>query len=258
MGRYFVTGSTDGIGLATVRALATAGHEVVAHARSHARAREVAPQLVGVREVLVGDLSVHEDVLALAQAADRFGPFDGVIHNAGIGATEAARIATADGNAHVIAINALAPHILVSTMKRPGRLVFVTSGMHAHGDTTLTDTRWLRRPWDGMQAYADSKLLMITLAFAVARLWPDVPSNAVDPGWVPTKMARGQEAPDDLSLAHVTQVWLASSDSEQARVSGRYLHHQKEIEPMALTRNETFQNRVLDALAEATGVAFPV
>ncbi len=257
MGRYFVTGSTDGIGLATVNALGADGHEVVAHARSAERYEHVASRLDAASAVLIGDLSVPDEVRALADAANRVGPFDAVIHNAGIGATETERIETADGNAKVIAINALAPYVLISRMERPGRLVSVTSGMHLQGDTTLDDVRWTHRAWDGMQAYADSKLLLITLAFAVARLWPDVPSNAVDPGWVPTKMARGQKAPDDLSLAHVTQVWLATSGDADALETGRYLHHQREIDALSLTRDPVFQDRVLSVLAESTGISFP-
>jgi NAD(P)-dependent dehydrogenase (short-subunit alcohol dehydrogenase family) len=257
MGRFLVTGSTDGIGLATVQALVAEGHEVVAHARSADRLREVSPLFQATAAVLVGDLARPDQVLELADAASRIGPFDAVIHNAGIGATEQNRIETTDGNAHVIAINALAPYVLISKMEHPGRLVSVTSGMHMQGDTTLDDIRWTRRPWDGMQAYADSKLLLITVAFAVARLWSGVPSNAVDPGWVPTKMARGQKAPDDLSLAHVTQVWLATSDDPDARATGRYLHHQHAIEALPITRDPAFQDRVLSALANVTGVDFP-
>src|SRR3954465_14128651 len=44
---------------------------------------------------------------------------------------------------------------------------------------------------------------------AVARLWPDVYGNAVDPGWVPTRMG-GSGAPDDLRLGHLTQEWLGT------------------------------------------------
>jgi hypothetical protein len=54
---------------------------------------------------------------------------------------------------------------------------------------------------------------------AVARMWTDVLSNAVDPGWVRTKTG-GAGAPDDLRLAHLTQEWMATGDDPQARTSG--------------------------------------
>src|SRR6266699_4136639 len=60
--------------------------------------------------------------------------------------------------------------------------------MHHARNPNLDDLQWIRRRWNPSRAYAESKLLDVTLAFALARRWPEVPSNAVDPGWVPTRM----------------------------------------------------------------------
>ena len=46
--------------------------------------------------------------------------------------------------------------------------------------------------------------------------------NAVDPGWVPTRMG-GPAATDDLEQGHSTQVWLAVSDQPEANVTGQVL-----------------------------------
>ena len=105
---------------------------------------------------------------------------------------------------------------------RPDRLVFLSSGMHHGGDPDLTDLQWTRRGWSGTQAYADSKLFDVVLALALARRWPGVLSNAVEPGWVPTKMG-GPGAPDDLALGADTQAWLAVSSDPGATVSGSLL-----------------------------------
>ena len=79
--------------------------------------------------------------------------------------------------------------------------------------------------------YSDSKLHVMMLCKAVARKWSDVYANAVDPGWVPTKMG-GRGAPDDLQKGYETQVWLAVSDDEKAKVSGRYfLSERKTLQP---------------------------
>src|SRR5206468_462806 len=83
------------------------------------------------------------------------------------------------------------------------------------------DLTWSARPWSGSSAYADSKLHDLILAFAVARKWPDVLSNALEPGWVATKMG-GPGAPDDLDAGAETQVWLATSNDPEAMVSGEY------------------------------------
>ena len=100
--------------------------------------------------------------------------------------------------------------------------------------------------------YSDSKLLVTTLAVAVARLWPDVYSNAVDPGWVPTRMG-GPGAPDDLRLGHLTQEWLATSNEPEARTSGGYWFHKRRRSPHPAALDVAFQRELLTALARFTG-----
>jgi hypothetical protein len=78
-----------------------------------------------------------------------------------------------------------------------------------------------------------------------------VVSNAVDPGWVPTKMG-GPGAPDDLRLGHLTQVWLATSDDPQARTSGGYWYHQRRAEPAPSVQDQRFQDQLLEELAGFT------
>jgi NAD(P)-dependent dehydrogenase (short-subunit alcohol dehydrogenase family) len=97
-----------------------------------------------------------------------------------------------------------------------------------------------------------SKLFLTTLAMAAARLWPGVYSNAVDPGWVPTRMG-GPGAPDDLRLGHLTQQWLATSDAPEARTSGGYWYHQQRRTPHPAALDPRFQDELLAALARFTG-----
>ena len=87
------------------------------------------------------------------------------------------------------------------------------------------DLLWSKRPWSGSSSYAESKLCDVLLAFAVARRWKDVKSNALEPGWVATK--GGPSALDDLHQGCVTQVWLATSEDALARSSGAYFYHQR-------------------------------
>jgi NAD(P)-dependent dehydrogenase (short-subunit alcohol dehydrogenase family) len=141
-------------------------------------------------------------------------------------------------------------------MARPDRLVYLSSGMHQGGSPTTYDLDWRDRPWRGAQAYSDSKLYDATLAAAVARRWPEVLSNAVDPGWVPTRMG-GAGAPGDLDKGHQTQVWLAVSDDPEVMVSGRYLFHRRERGTHPAVHDEGFQEDLLAALADLTRVEFP-
>ena len=169
---------------------------------------------------------------------NRLGRMDAVIHNAGV-----------VGGPQVLAVNVVAPYLLTALIHRPQRLVYLTSGMHRGGRASLTGMDWSGHRATG--SYSDSKLFVTTLAAAVARIWPEVFSNAVDPGWVPTKMG-GPGAPDDLRLGHRTQVWLATSDDPQARTSGGYWYHQRRAEPAPSVHDQRFQDQLLEELAGFT------
>ncbi len=118
----------------------------------------------------------------------------------------------------------------------------------------LHDIDWKERRWDYTQAYSESKLYVTALALAISRLWPGVLSNAVDPGWVPTKMG-GASATDDLEEGHLTQTWLAVSNDPGARVSGGYWFHRKRQAPAAEATSVSFQDQLVIALAKLTGVS---
>ncbi len=256
MARVLITGSSDGLGLMAAELLAREGHAVTLHARNVQRAADARRALPAAEQVVVGDLASIEETRQVAEQANALGLYDAVVHNAGVGYREPRRVETADGLSQVFAVNVLAPFLLTALITRPSRLVYLSSGMHKSGSPGLDDLQWARRSWNGAQAYADSKLFDVVLAFAVARRWPGVLSNALEPGWVPTKMG-GPGAPDDLSLAAVTQAWLAVSDDPAAAVSGDYFYHQqlRTVHPAA--RSVEVQVGLLDRCAELTGVALP-
>ena len=256
MARVFITGSADGLGQIAARRIVADGHRVVLHARNDKRAKEALAAVPGAETAVAGDLSSIAECRKIAEQVNALGAFDAVIHNAGVGYRERRRIATADGLAHVFAVNTLAPYILTALIRKPKRLVYLSSGMHRSGDPSLKDLTWSSRPWDGSSAYADSKLHDVILAFAVARRWADVLSNALEPGWVPTKMG-GPGAPDDLDLGAQTQVWLATSDDPEAMVSGQYFYHGKRraVEPAA--RAQKVQDRLIAECARVSRVPFP-
>jgi NAD(P)-dependent dehydrogenase (short-subunit alcohol dehydrogenase family) len=179
-----------------------------------------------------------------------------VIHNAAIGYREPRRIATEDGLPHVFAVNTLAPYVLTALIRRPKRLVYLSSGLHKSGDASLKDLKWEHHPWQGQQAYSDTKLHDVLLAFAIARRWPEVFSNALEPGWVATKMG-GAGAPDDLDKAHRTQVWLAVSDDPAAMVTGEYFYHMQRRAPNPAARDSKRQDELLLACQRFSGIELP-
>lgn len=256
MAHVLITGSADGLGLMAARLLLDDGHDVTLHARSPARADDIRRAEPRATSLVIGDLASIAGMRSVAGQANDLGGYDAVIHNAGVGYRQPRRIETADGLANVFAVNVLAPYLLTALITPPARLVYFSSGMHRGGDPLLDDPLWAHRAWNGAQAYSDSKLYDTMLAFAVARHWPGVLSNAVEPGWVPTKMG-GPGAPDDLSLAPVTQAWLAVSDDPEATVTGGYFYHQKSREPNPAARDTAAQDALLAYCAGLTGTPLP-
>ncbi|WP_448168630.1 SDR family NAD(P)-dependent oxidoreductase [Burkholderia ambifaria] len=251
MARIFITGSTDGLGHAAASTLIEEGHQVLLHARSQERARAVSDLAGRAIGVVIGDLSSSVETRRMADRVNALGRMDAVIHNAG--AYLSGRNTTADGHAGTLAVNVLAPYLLTALIERPSRLVYLSSSMHRGVRGALGDIDWLERRWSSDLAYSESKLYVTALALAVARHWPDVLSNAVDPGWVPTRMG-GSGAPDDLELGHLTQTWLAASNDSAAVTSGGYWHHRQLQTPAAEASDVRFQDKLMNSLVELTGV----
>jgi NAD(P)-dependent dehydrogenase (short-subunit alcohol dehydrogenase family) len=242
MARIFITGSADGLGQLSAKLLVAQGHTVVLHARNATRGREALKGVPGAENVLTADLSSMEETKDLAEQVNKLGAFDAVVHNAGVYQTSAKQI---------FAVNTVAPYILTSLIQKRKRLIYLTSGMHLHG---RPDLEYFKKDIERI-SYSDSKLHVMMLARAAARRWPDVYSNAVDPGWVPTRMG-GKNAPDDLRKGYETQAWLAVSNDEKARVSGRCFFHQKETHYNSIADDVTLQEKLLALLEEITGVSF--
>jgi NAD(P)-dependent dehydrogenase (short-subunit alcohol dehydrogenase family) len=255
MAIVFITGSSDGLGRAAAQSLLDDGNQVVLHARSAKRAATIAGLGARSAGVVVGDLSSAAETRSIADQVNAIGRMDAVIHNAGI-YSQRSRSSTPEGHASTLAVNTIAPYMLTALIDRPGRLVYLSSGLHSGGAGSLGDLDWTTRAWDPGKAYAESKLHVVALAFALARRWPKVLSNAVNPGWARTKMG-GPGAPVDLQTGQRTQSWLAVSDEPAALVSGRYWHHLRQEQPASEACDPKFQDQLIAKLGELTGVPLP-
>ena len=255
MAIVFITGSTDGLGRAAAQSLLEDGHQVVLHARSMGRAATIAELASRSAGIVVGDLRSAAEVRSIADQVNAKGRMDAIIHNAGV-YSERSRGSTPEGHVGTLAVNTLAPYMLTALIERPSRLVYLSSGLHRGGEGSLSDLDWTKRTWDPAKAYAESKLHVVALAFALARRWPQVLSNAVDPGWARTRMG-GPGAPVDLDTGQRTQTWLAVSDEPAALVSGCYWHHLRQDQPASEVIDQGFQGQLISKLGELTGVALP-
>lgn len=243
MAMILVTGATTGLGLATARALAADGHEVVIHARSPGRLTD--DVTAGMRDAITGDLADEDQTRGVAEQANAHGRFDVVIHNAGVLTSP-----------EVYAVNVIAPYLLSVLMTPTRRALVLSSSMHLSGEARLDV---LTMPGAGMRprAYDTSKLLATALTLALARRRPEQLWHAVDPGWVPTRMG-GPEASDDLAEGHRTQKWLATAAVEEITPrSGGYWHHRQARRPHPAALDADFQTSLLLRLAETTGLTLP-
>ncbi|MFE1248419.1 SDR family NAD(P)-dependent oxidoreductase [Streptomyces sp. NPDC058735] len=240
MSRILVTGSADGLGRYAAEELLSQGHEVVVHARNRQRAAQLDAPAGRWAGLVVGDFTDRDAVRRVAEELNAAEPLDAVIHNAGVWS-----------GAAVMPVNVVAPYLLTSLLRGPRRLVYLSSGSHYGGRPSLEGVDWRG---GGAGSYADSKLFVTALAAAVARLRPGVLSNAVDPGWVPTRMG-GPNAPDSLELGHRTQEWLVTSDEPEALTSGGYWYHGRRRQPHEAVHDEDFQDLLVRTLAGETGSA---
>jgi NAD(P)-dependent dehydrogenase (short-subunit alcohol dehydrogenase family) len=233
MALIFVSGTSTGLGLSTATALSAEGHDVVVHART-AAGIPTGPW----HGTVIGDLADLAQTIDAAHAANAYGRFDAVIHNAGaLHAPDA------------VAVNTIAAYVLTGLMLKPGRLIYLSSSMHRAGSDDLTKLR------SGSGSYSDSKLWVTAFSAAVATRWEGTSSHAVDPGWVPTRMG-GTAAPDDLTEGHRTQTWLATA-AAVTPLTGGYWHHRQPHTPAAAVHDPLFHAELLATLAECTGLTLP-
>lgn len=254
MARIFITGSADGLGQLAAKSLIDKGHQVVLHARNAARREQALAHVPGAENVLIADLSSIDETRALASKAKDSGPFDAVIHNAGVYQLSKNSIASNDIPI-LFAVNSLAPYILTCLMHRPKRLIYLSSGMHLQGNPKLDNLLFAADKKNNHVSYSDTKLHNLILSMAVARRWANVCANAVDPGWVPTKMG-GAGAPDSLEGGYQTQVWLATSNDREAMVSGQYFHHKRQTDYLPTAKDVSIQEKFLALCEQLTGVRF--
>ena len=261
-----VTGATDGIGLATARALAERGCAVIVHGRNEERAGEAAHELAsttGSRQVspVAADFGSLAAVRAMADQILRTCPrLDVLINNAGV-AVRSRRLSV-DGFESTFAVNHLAPFLLTNLLldrlreSAPARIVNVSSGAHASGRIDFDDLQ-MEHGFDGWDAYCNSKLANALFTYELARRLDagEVTANFLHPGVIDTKLLHvnfggGSPVVDGAR----TPVYLAL-DPAVATVTGAYFVERRRTRASSAAGDRRLAGELWRLSAELTGLA---
>jgi len=194
-----VTGATAGLGREIARGLVRLGAQVIINARDPRRGEAARADLSAGRPeavtVLPMDVSDQGSIRSFAEAVRaRHGQVDILVNNAGAWFTD--RRTSVDGLELTFATNVIGPYLLTALLLDPlraapaARVVNVVSSIS--GDFEADDLQFTRRPYDGFQAYAQSKaaLRLLTWSFAEQLANTSATVNATAPGFVRTEFNR--------------------------------------------------------------------
>lgn len=249
--RVIITGPTSGIGREIAIQLAAQGAELVLACRDTQRGERVAEQIASSAHsnkgiVLHVDTAIPESIREFArECRERFPRIDVLINNAGI--YQRKRLENAHGIELTFATNVLGYFLLTNELlgllrrSAPARIVNVASSFATEPD--LDDLQFEKRPYEGRNAYSQSKACdrMLTWAFARRLEGSGVTVNAMAPGLVQTRLYRNTTMRIRLILRVVgmfrgrsvakgadTATWLASAPEIEGR-TGRFFEQRREI-----------------------------
>ncbi|SEO44349.1 NAD(P)-dependent dehydrogenase, short-chain alcohol dehydrogenase family [Halogranum amylolyticum] len=277
-----LTGGTSGLGAETARTLADRGASLAVVGRDRARGEDVAADVAerngdGWSEFYRADLASQASVRRLAaRFRDRHDRLDVLVNNAGIHRSR--RTETDDGVESTLAVNHLAPYLLTHDLadllvdSAPARVVTVSSGIHTRASMEFSNLQ-SERDYDGMQAYARSKLANLLFTYELAdRLGgTGVVATAVNPGFVPsTGLTREASLRTRLLFGAFKRLPLpftkdvkagaetlirAAVDPDLADVTGAYLSDGEVTESSDASYDEVARRRLWDVSAGLVGVS---
>ncbi|MGC9393860.1 MAG: SDR family oxidoreductase [Anaerolineae bacterium] len=233
-----ITGAASGIGAATAYALAQQGATVILvdrDAEKGALTVEQIKQQTGnvATELMVADLSSQHEIRRLAQQFKaRYQCLDVLVNNAGAIFDE--RRESVDGIEMTFALNYLGyfllTNLLLDTLEAsaPARIINISSRSHARAQINFDDLE-SRTEYDGLAAYAHSKLAIVLFTYELARRLEGtgVTVNALNPGIVATSFGRNSGGALGFVMRLFHPFFLSP---EQGAQTGIYLATSPEVE----------------------------
>jgi NAD(P)-dependent dehydrogenase (short-subunit alcohol dehydrogenase family) len=263
-----ITGSTDGLGLATAERLAKHGARVLVHGRSEQKLERALAKLGQDRGARVlgflADLGSLEHVRRFARDVQRrTDRLDALVNNAGVAAMDGRR-ESHDGFELTFAVNYLSHFLLTGELlpvlreSAPARIVNVASIGQAPVD--FGDLMAERGAYDGFLAYRQSKLAQIMFTCELAERLraagaENVTVNALHPATLmDTQMVRGSfgRAMSEVSEG-VEALSRLVGDPELDRVSGRYFDGLEEATPHEQAYDVDARRRLWELSEELVG-----
>lgn len=190
-----VTGGASGLGVETVRALASAGARVIMPVRNREAGEAAAAGIAGDVEVDDLDLSDFDSIRAFADGfLEREAPLDILINNAGIMATPERRIMgrfeSQFGTNHLG--HMLLTALLAPALQKGSRVVALSSIGHRRSPIKFDDPNFETTSYDKWEAYGQSKTANSLFAIELnRRLEPKgINAYAVHPGGIMTNLQR--------------------------------------------------------------------
>ena len=189
--RIIVTGATNGVGLATARALAGAGAHVILAVRNLELGAQRAAEIGGDTAVVKLDLADQASVRAFPDLLD--GDVDILINNAGL--VTQRRSDTVDGFEITLGTNFLGPFALTNLLYSRVRSQIINVGSDAHRSATIAfdDPHLRSRKWSAFPAYGRSKLAVMLWGLELDRRLREagapVTSYLTHPGWVASNLS---------------------------------------------------------------------
>ena len=246
-----VTGATDGIGRLTAGALAQAGARVIVHGRDPAKVDHVVAALraaSGAADGAVADLASLAETARLARDVAGRGPLDVVVNNAGVGfgADHARREVSRDGFELRLAVNYLAPFVLLRELGARGapRRAIVNVASIGQEAIDLGDLQALHG-YDGVRAYRRSKLALVMLTFDLAAARPDLPCVCLHPGTLlDTNMVREGVGRSLGPASRGAEATMAVIDRALRGATGEYFDQETPTRANDQAYDEAFRARL--------------